>query len=153
MQVTIRITGNAETKARLRKIGSGINDMKDAMEHIGQKVGHYYKNDVFMSSGGALGKKWAPLKASTIRNKKRAGFRQNITVPLVGSGTMRDSFIAKSTKTNVIITNSTDYFKYHQSSAPRRRLPRRQMIGINNPIKTIIRDIIKDDIARKIRNA
>lgn len=152
MNITIRITGNTETRQRLKKIGSGINDMKDAMEHIGQKVGHYYQEDVFKSQGGVLGNRWKPLAASTIRGKKKS-FRQYTSVPLIGSDTMRKSFISKSTKTNVIITNSADYFKYHQSSAPRRRLPRRQMMGINNPVKTIVRDIIKEDIAKKIRKA
>lgn len=54
---------------------------------------------------------------------------------------------------SVTIGNKMDYFKYHQSSAPRSKLPRRVMMSTGGNVKTIIGDIIQADIEGKIEKA
>lgn len=66
---------------------------------------------------------------------------------------MQHSFTAVSTTTSVTIGNSKDYFKYHQSSAPRHKIPYRPMMAINDDVKTIVQNIIQADIRQKIASA
>lgn len=48
---------------------------------------------------------------------------------------MRDSFTSNVTSQFVEFGNSSDYFKFHQSSAPRTRLPRRVMMKLDQERK------------------
>ena len=43
---------------------------------------------------------------------------------------MRKAFQKRVTESNVTIDNPTSYFVYHQSRAPRKRLPRRVMMQL-----------------------
>jgi hypothetical protein len=122
------------------------------MRSIGQQAASYYSNEAFGSQGGVFGRPWPRLAQSTVRAKLKR-YPAFVNLPLVASQTMKEGFTASYGRNQVVIGNSAPYFKYHQSSLPRHKLPRRQMIGINDPIRRIVRDAIKGDTERKIRNA
>lgn len=147
LSITVRITGDAAVMRKLRKLGDGINDMQGAMERIGREAVQYYETTGFTDRGRPWGNPWPPLKRQTMQYKEK---KYGSARPLYNTGRMQQGFYAKAGRQQVIIDNHADYYKYHQSAAPRHRLPRRQMAGINNPIKRMIGDIIRDDLTRKI---
>lgn len=150
LQVTVTITGSKETRKRLDRLGASLLNFKDAMDEIGKTSADYFSNQGFASQGGVFGAKWQPLQARyAVRKFRRFPGRS----PLVASGAMQRGFTYTAGRQEVTVSNKTEYFKYHQSTAPRSHLPRRQMMGINQPIKNFVGTIIKDDITRKIRAA
>lgn len=150
MQVTIEIRGSKETRAKLKKLGLELYNFRNAMKEIGTEVTKYYANDAFNSQGGEFGSPWPQLSPKTIAIKSKL-YPQFVNMPLMASGTMRKSFVATYNSNSVIITNSAPYYKYHQSTLPRKKIPRRQMAGINDPVKRMIKATLKKDIQEKIR--
>lgn len=120
------------------------------MNKIGDEAARYFANQGFSSQGGVFGARWSPLAKRTIVQKSK---RFPGKSPLVRTGKMRDSFTYSASSRQVVIGNKMDYFKYHQSTLPRTKLPRRQMMGVNGPVRKMVQDIISDEIKLKIRNA
>lgn len=147
MNISITVRGDKEVKAKLRRLGASIYDMKRAMQLIGRDVGNYFSTQGFASQGGVFGSPWRQLnRRYAIRKAAEYPGRP----PLVKTGEMKNSFEFEPGTNSVIIGNSSTHFKYHQSTLPRTRLPRRQMMGINEPVKRIIRQHIQDEVRRKI---
>jgi phage gpG-like protein len=120
------------------------------MNEIGSSAAKYYSNQGFNSQGGVFGSKWSPLARRTILRKSKTYPGRS---PLVATGKMRDSFTYTASNRQVLIGNKMDYFKYHQSTLPRKKLPRRQTMGINSPIKQMIQGIVSAEVKRKIKAA
>lgn len=152
MYVSIEIRGSAEVRRKLKRLGPSLTNFRSAMGDIGQDVTEYYQNTAFASQGGVFGKVWARLRPSTI-NYKSKNYPQYVNAPLLATGAMRDGFTYTPGQTSVLITNTAPYYKYHQSTAQRSKLPRRQMAGINQPVKEIVRERLREDIKKKIRSA
>jgi len=85
-------------------------------------------------SHGDLYGGWAGLALSTYEEKAKKGYSP---YTLVGTGAMKESFRARLVSSGNFVEmqlmNTADYFKYHQSSAPRSgKLPRRVMMKIRD---------------------
>lgn len=151
LSVAITIKGDKETIAALGKLGSSFLNFQMAMRSIGKELTNYYGNNVFNSQGGAIGQRWPALAQATKKQKVKKFYT---ATPLVNTGDMKKGFTSTFPDVNsVTIGNKMDYFKYHQSSAPRTRLPRRVMMSTGGSVKTIIGDIIQADIEGKIEKA
>lgn len=149
LQIQISISGLDEEVAKLKTLGDKLLVYDEAMVEIGEALKNYYSGPVFASQGGVLGVQWPTLAASTMLYKAKK-YRQYTTVPLIATGAMKGSFKADATSNSVIVSNTAPYFPYHQSSAPRRKIPYRPMMAINAPLKSTIKAIIQKDIAAKI---
>lgn len=150
MNIVVTITGSAAVQAKLRKLGSSLYDLKASMADIGRDAADYYANQGFGSQGGVFGQSWRPL--SVRYAAKKAGTYPG-RPPLIATGKMKNSFTYSSTPSSVLVSNTAPQFKYHQSSAPRSKIPRRVMMGVNEPVKRIVRETIQAEITRKIRVA
>lgn len=150
MQINVTITGDRELTAKLDRLEIALQDWSNPLKAIGEDLIRYYSDTVFNSMGGALGHPWARLAPSTVAFKSKH-YRQYAAVPLMATGDMRESFTAENTNNTLRINNTAPYFVYHQSNAPRTRLPRRQMMGINTELKTMITKLIKEDVMMKVR--
>jgi phage gpG-like protein len=150
LELSIKIQGSKEVRAKLRRLGTSLYDLRSPMNEIGNQAARYYANQGMNSQGGVFGAAWTPLKRRTLARKSRTYPGRP---PLVATGKMRDSFTFSASSKSVLVGNNAPYFKYHQSTLPRKRLPRRQMMGINAPVKKMVRDIISEEIERKIRAA
>jgi len=151
LSVSIEIKGDKETIAALGKLGSSLLNFQMAMRSIGKELVSYYGNNVMNSQGGAIGQRWPALKQSTKEAKAK---RYYTSTPLVNTGTMKQSFDSMAPDLNsVTIGNKAPYFVYHQSSAPRSKLPRRVMMSTGGNVKGIIGQIIDADIKAKIQKA
>lgn len=158
MHVTIEITGDKQLIAKMQRLSLNMYNHRTAMKNIGDQLKRYYGNEAFASEGGVFGAQWAPLSAATLRSRTRRsrgplGAGVGANQPLVGTGKMRKSFYYNATKDSVTITNKASYFKYHQSELPRKRLPRRQMIGVNSQVRRIVQSEINDSVRRKLAGA
>jgi phage gpG-like protein len=149
LQISVRVTGTEEVITKLRRLGAGLHDFSEAMALTGTELTGFFSGQVFASQGGALGVRWPTLAASTVMEKLKH-YPAYATTPLIRTGEMQHSFRSTPTPTSVTITNDAPYFKYHQSSAPRHKIPYRPMMGINGEVQTIVKKIIQADIARKI---
>ncbi len=63
---------------------------------------------------------------------------------------MQKSFTSKATDKGVDIENTAKYFKYHQSSAPRTKMPYRPMMGVNSAVEGAIKNRIQAGVRRRI---
>lgn len=150
MQFTVRITGDKETIAYLQSVRHELDDMSKPMRKIGSELKDFFSNDVFATQGGAIGERWPALAPSTIKQKSKR-YRAFSVVPLVRTGKMKESFFFKADKTSVTIGNNAPQFIYHQSSAPRTKIPYRPMLAINESVRSIAQDIIQSHVDEIIR--
>lgn len=153
LQVTVKISGDTELTAKLTKLGTKLVNFMEANKSIGKEVAAYYGGQVFASQGAELGKRWASLSPNYKRYKAKKYPGRGLNVV---SGHMQKGFTYEATTKQVVIFNevskeSVPYFDFIQLGT--RKMPARPMLGINEPIKTIIADIVNIDIANKIREA
>lgn len=179
LQISVKISGTQEVIDKLRRLDTSLLNFSDAMGQIGDELKNYYSGQVFASQGAVLGHPWPPLSPVTLlarghsgnglkfessRQANFAGYLLSRRLQIGGgsslnfniledTGTMRRSFYADTTATSVTIGNTAPYFKYHQSSAPRHKIPYRPMLGINDDIQAIVHDIIQSDLDQKIEAA
>lgn len=150
LTVEVRITGAKEMIAKLKQINTSLLNFREPLAQIGKELESYYSNNVFSDQGASLGVRWPTLAAKTIMYKKKH-YPQYATTPLIATGTMKDSFVSKATINTVTVTNTAPQFKYHQSSAARKKIPYRPMMGINDDVKTIVKTILQADITQKLQ--
>ncbi len=103
---------------------------------------------LFSTSGSGIetAPPWAKLAPATVRSKAKKGFSSK---PLIGSGKLSSGMTKKVvTGKNVTVTNKfmNQYGKYHQSNAPRRKIPRRAFLELDNRSRTNIIRLIQTDI-------
>lgn len=160
--VTVRITGLDATQAKLTKLAESFRDFETTFVSLAAKMMAYYRDTNFNSEGLPLiGQRWAPLKQSTENEKNRLWPGRGI---LERTGTMRDSFRSDTSPIMLFISNSSDYFVYHQLGTGYKgfggagvgrgnNLPARKMLGINPSIELMIREEFEVAVREKISAA
>lgn len=165
--VVIRLTGDKDAIASLQKLGKSLVLFQSALGKAGTELKDFYSNTVFASQGGILGERWPALSAkyklykatghTTLNRKTMRKNVKNETYPgagmLVRTGKMKRSFKSVATQTSLTISNTSPHFGYHQSDAPRSKMPRRVMLKVTPEVKSLIANIIHDDVTDKIRKA
>lgn len=141
-ELSITLTGTTRLREKLGTLE--LLDLRPEFIQLGDYLKDYYSGEAFLSQGQVFGEPWAPIKNSASKSKYYSG------QPLERSGAMRNAFEADAENMQVRIHNETPYFKYHQSSAPRRVLPRRVMLGFNSSIKYKAHEYLKLGIERII---
>ena len=150
LQIEVTVTGSKEIQQRLTKMGRDLYMLRSAMNAIGENLGKYYRDVGFASQGGVFGAKWPRLnpRYAAYKAKKYPG-----RSPLVRTGQMQRSFEYEADNNSVTIFNASPHFVYHQSSAPRVKIPRRASMGINNQVRATIGAIVQKEIQAKITRA
>jgi phage gpG-like protein len=150
MQITVTISGSKQLRNKLGRIATGMHNLSGAFNEIGEELSKYYMTQGFLSQGGVFGEDWNPLSRSyALRKAKKWPGRP----PLVASGKMISGFRYDASATGVVIGNRMPYFKYHQSTLDRKKIPRRATMGVNDPVKAMIHAAIVNDITNTIRRA
>lgn len=101
-----------ELDLRGKKAKNLSRPLKQSSDYIMERIKQNFEG------AGSLYGKWP-------RRKKAYPWRM-----LQKSGAMRDGFRSRVSSTQAEISNTQPYFKYHQSRAPRKYLPRRVMMAI-----------------------
>lgn len=147
LRITIKVTGDKKVMRKLAVLRRAGLNMPRAMDEIGEKAIDYYGNDAFATRGRVYGGAWQELTPAYKKWKEKNYAGRGI---LQLSGEMQGGFFARSSDNKVTIDNRSPIYKYHQSSAPRTKMPRRQMAGVNEPIKRIVKEAIRRDITRQL---
>jgi len=125
IQLSADIEGSKELSRRLLKIPADIGNFKVPLFKVDREVRISIEAN-YGSRGALFGERWAPRKDSKPH-------------PLLEkTGRMRRSFESDLGPDYVAITNSAEQFKFHQSAAPRKKLPRRVMMKLDELRKTFI---------------
>lgn len=124
--ITLNVTleGEKQLSRRLMTIPTDISNWKIPLFRIGGEIrGSIDEN---FSQRGALFGRWVPRK-------------DNLPHPLLEkTGAMRRNFKQSLGPDYIEIFNPTAYFKYHQSNKPRKKIPRRVMMKIDDERKRFI---------------
>lgn len=150
--ISVKIEGDQIVARRLRAIGNGINDLSLAMRDIGKEAIGYYASH-FAYKGSPYGESWPDYSIQYKKWKEKHSKSGSAYPMLVFSGKMQEGFFATTTNSSVTIDNHMPYYKYHQSTAERTKIPRRAMAGINTDIKDMVKATIRKEIIRKIETA
>jgi phage gpG-like protein len=147
MQISIKVSGDKQVLAKLEKLGDKLTRFGPEMDKIGDSLETYYAGQVFASQGGILGTPWARLSKGYAEEKAKQYPGRG---PLVKTGKMIGGFRHKSNDQSVTVSNRMPYFVYHQSSAPRHKIPYRPMMGVNRDVKSIIAQMIEVGVRKRI---
>lgn len=150
MNITITISGDKEVIKKLGNLekifGSWRGELKDSTDFMKK----YYSTRVFDLEGQMFGNRWAPVRPVYDTFKRTHAL---LFGTLQFSGKMQGSFDSSVTDTEGEVSNSASYFVYHQSSAPRSKLPRRRMIGIDDTQKKYVLQVFRKGVTSKIKQA
>lgn len=143
-QVIIQIKGLEQTNERIAGIAAGLKTgMGPAFQEIGVAGSKYFGGIAFDNRGSVFGASWPTLADSTVADKLKHWRGKPI---MVRTGRMMNGFTYEADGVGVRLYNEAPYFKYHQSSEPRTKLPRRIMLGINDSFRTMVAALIKTQV-------
>ena len=122
---------------RFGKIDSDLKDFKPEFQRSADFLKDFFGGEVFNTRGAAIGEPWKPTR--------------NPWPILEKTGKMRRGFVSKAESKRAEVWNAVDYFKYHQSRAPRRNLPRRVMMKLDEMRKQRIVKFFHESIIKALR--
>lgn len=139
-QISIKLDDRQVIK-QINHLSTGLKGYKKPLDEAGDDLLRYYGEDVFKSQGKALGGKWKPLSAATLKLRKErrmhyANQPRTTGKILIWTGKLQDSFRKKARRTKLVIDNTANYFKFHQKKGKGQR----SMLAIN---KTVINIVLK----------
>jgi phage gpG-like protein len=137
MQIRISVFGDDVLARDLLRMKDRAMDMRPAFEAIHESF-KTVEDWQFGTQGGVH--KWAPLAASTVAYKARLGLDPRIlhaTLRLRKSltETANADHIFEATRDTVVMGSRVPYGIFHQSTRPRRRLPRRPPVDLSETAK------------------
>jgi len=134
VSLNFSVEGDVQVANALDFVGAKIDDFSSPLLKSKDLLMKTFDKN-FLKNGSVLGEPWAPLAPSTLTEKNaRYGKRRT----LEATGAMRKSFTGTTTKQELIMENTAEYFKYHQSNKSRKKLPRRVMMKIDEKRRTEI---------------
>jgi phage gpG-like protein len=156
MELKLEVFGETELNRTMLRFTQAVEDMRPAFTNIHTDFLHTERAQ-FSSEGaaGATGR-WAPLADSTVAYKAARGLDPAI---LVATGALEASLtqsgsehhIYRVTPDTMFIGSSVDYGKFHQSRAPRTRLPRRPPVSLPENTKRVWVKMLQDHLVRALR--
>ena len=139
IELKVDIEGEKQLSRRLITIPKNIGNFKKPLFRIGGEVRGSI--DTNFSGRGSLFGRWVPRK-------------DNKPHPILEkTGKMRSNFKQNLGPYYVEIYNPTPYFKYHQSNKPRKKLPRRVMMKIDNIRRQFIQKEFQRHIIESMRDS
>lgn len=147
-QLQWEVEGHKELSRVLIGMESKLKDFTPPLRDSAQYLEKVFSTEVFDTQGAAIGQRWKRLSPLTVAQKARQGLS---TLPLIGTGALQAAFRSAVSPLEAVISNVAPYFKYHQSRAPRSRLPRRAMMGLGNDQKTSIVRFFQRHIRESMR--
>lgn len=136
-QLSWSIEGDKQLSRVLNNVSNAAQDVRKPLRQSATMLKRLFEGEVFKTEGSAIGRRWERLSPATVARKARSGAAFP-TKPLVDTGRMQKSFYTSVHSDYAVIGNNQDYFKYHQSNKPRKKLPRRVMMRIDNERKVEI---------------
>jgi phage gpG-like protein len=146
----INVTGLDQTLSKLAGIKRVFSGFKPELQASGDYLMKYYENTPFQEEGANYGQRWQALSPKYEAWKRSRYGNKPI---LVRTGAMQKSFKLTTTDSLMKIENTAEYFPYHQSSAPRRKIPRRVVLMLTDILLSSIGDEFKKSLMQRIQRA
>lgn len=150
LQVEIQLKGDREVIKQLKAVGDSLGDWKPTLRTIADYFQNYFGETTFEFEGVNLGLPWPDL-SQPYKDKKRVEFSGKGI--LERTGDLRKGWRTEVNKEFALIENKVPYGIYHQSTKPRKRLPRRALMHFNEQSKQYIVNEFASDLAKKIKAA
>lgn len=162
MQIVVHLNGVDEAKAKMGTFSESLMNFTEVLTKLGEKLKLFYSDNVFISSGTALGKRWTPLAASTVAYKSK---HYEGTGILERTGVLKDSFYYDVTPNSLFVSNNAQtpngksLFAIHQlgtttaGRAKNTTIPARPMVGMTPALETTIKENVEADLAAKLAKA
>lgn len=147
IELNFEIEGEKQLARRFMVTPVELGNMKTLFFKIGREI-RISVDDNFSSRGALFGSPWKPRVP-----QYRGGMRVDTWPLLEKTGRMRRAFAQNLGPDYVEIFNPTDYYKYHQSNKPRRKLPRRIMLKLDEIRKTFIVKEFQEHIRRALKDS
>ena len=143
MATTITITGQGPIRQSIQKLSGKITNPKPIFTVISKKLVDYFKDNM-EREGAKLTQRWRQLSPQTIAAKTRLGFGGKKILERTGTLKKGMKEISMS-KSELVVGNDVDYYKFHQLGG--KKIPHRQMVGVNSDIEKIVIDEFKNQIS------
>jgi phage gpG-like protein len=141
LELKYSIEGEVQLARRLKNLSGRVKDFKPEFRKSTNFLKDFFGGQVFDTKGRAIGEPW----------KKRKVPRP---WPLLQkSGRMRRGFKTRAKRLSGEVYNAVDYFKYHQSKAPRRRLPRRIMMKLTSQLNNKIVGFFHTGVYKRVQKS
>lgn len=148
-QLKWSIEGEQQLSRRLRNIEQGTKDLQPAFQKTADYLVRIFSTDVFDTQGRAIEEQWQRLSPATVARKARTRMSPDI---LVATGAMKRSFVSSVSSVQAVISNTAEYFKYHQSNKARTSsLPRRVMMKLGKAQRVEIVRFFQDYLRDKAK--
>jgi hypothetical protein len=143
-RMTLSVEGLPEVDRMLQGVESRTQDVSPAWPKV-VEVFHAIVARAFASEGGSTGAPWPQLAPRTQLQRRRIGLPPAHPI-LERSGALKralttgEGAYVRSTATRLeyLLSSEVGYFKYHQSRAPRTRLPRRAPVLLTGDDKNAL---------------
>jgi phage gpG-like protein len=144
------VEGSRQLSRRLEGLSASTTNLTVPFRKSADMLISVFSKDVFATQGAAIGQKWKRLSPYTVAQKARLGFPSDI---LIRTGKMRRSFTSIVASDQAVVYNTADYFKFHQSRQPRKKLPRRAMLSLaeqqKQQVVKIFQRYLQEQLAHK----
>lgn len=141
--ITGHLEGEEVIQRRLEGFEERMGDLTPAWPSV-LRVFRGIMKRAFATEGGSTGAAWPQLAVSTVKQREREGFPGRHPI-LARTHTLERALTTEGGASVVVqlpryfaISVDLDYFKYHQSRAPRRKIPRRAPINLTQDDKTAL---------------
>lgn len=135
MQLSFSIEGEKQLSRRLRIVSDRVKDWTPAFKETSVQLKQVFAEDAFKTEGQAVGQVWSPLSRAYAERKAKLYPGKGL---LEATGAMRKAFKTLWKADMAAVWNESEYFKYHQSRQPRKRLPRRAMMALAEKQKQMV---------------
>lgn len=123
----------------MKRTADGVTDLRTPLREASKYLVKYYSGVAYASRGSVFGERWPKLSPAYERRKlKKWGSRPM----LIASGEMQANYDFEVRPMSAKIFNNDPKFKYHQSTEPRTRIPRRATIGVNDTLQREVNKIV-----------
>lgn len=136
MEIGWTIEGEKQLSRYLREVENSLKDFTVPFKRASDTLKNTFSTEVFETEGSEIGERWERLSPYTVAQKARSGYGGKGILERTGS--MRRSFKTIVSSDQAVIFNTAEYFGYHQSNRPRRKLPRRVMMKLADNQKEMI---------------
>lgn len=124
-------------KQSLNKISGKIKDPKPIFRRISPLLVDYFKQNMESEGMKLLKGRWKELSPATIAAKIRLGYGSKKI--LERTGKLKKGMKQLSlNNAELVVGNDVKYYQYHQLGG--RKLPKRQMLGVNKDVENIVMD-------------
>jgi phage gpG-like protein len=140
--ISVRLDGALVVDRKLEAIGERAQNLMPAYPGVIQVFREIARQAFGTEGASTASGAWAQLKPATIKDRERKGFPGAHPILQRTQRLMRSltdetgDTINVETPTYLGIGSATPYVAYHQSTAPRTRLPRRAIIDLTDDQKS-----------------